>query len=128
VTCSDISYIGWGKSFRYCIAFSADGVTDVTNRYCRNQTKHSLERNKVPEAVLLFILDEIRSIRRRNKNKEEKFALEGEDAWESRELRHYYVSSLTAEVAKLVAPMSTTKPDPDAQKAAESRQNGELRP
>lgn len=75
--------------------------------------------------MVLFILDEIRSLRRRNRSKEEKFALEGEDAQESRELRHYYVSSLAQEVAKLCAPSPGRKlDDADAQKAAESRRAG----
>lgn len=117
---------GWKKSLRYCIAFSADGATDVTNRYCRNPVQYGLERNKVPEDVLLFIIDEIRNKRRDNKPKDEKFRLEGEDAQESRELRHYYVSTLTSQVANLVpaGQQQQRAHDPDAQKAAEGRQNG----
>ena len=99
---------------------------DVTRRYCRSPAKYGLERNRVPEAVLLHIMDEIRHMRRRDMNKEEKFKLEGEDMRESRELRHYYVSSLTAEVAKLVPTGQERRMDADAQKVAEGRQTGRL--
>lgn len=70
-------------------------------------------------------MDEIKHMRRRNTEKNEKVRLEGEDMRESRELRHYYVSALTIEVAKLM-PFSASRStlDPDAQKALEGRQSG----
>lgn len=97
---------------------------DVTRRYCRNPIKHGLARTKAPEAVLLYIMDEIRRARRHNLDKKDKFRLEGEEMLETRELRHYYVSAITAEVARLV-PSRVRTLDADAQKALEGRQSGQ---
>jgi len=68
-------------------------------------------------------MNEIRRLRRKDMGKEEKFRLEGEDMREDRELRHYYVSAITAEVSKLM-PTKSARLDPDAQKALEGRQSG----
>jgi len=92
---------------------------DVTSRYCQNPTKWSAPRTKASEATLLYIMDEIRSLRRRNLPKPEKMRLEKEDTLESQELRHYYVSTLVAEVAKLLPAGGQRRMDPDAQKARE---------
>ncbi|KAI9726282.1 MAG: peptide-N4-(N-acetyl-beta- glucosaminyl)asparagine amidase [Chrysothrix sp. TS-e1954] len=119
---------GWNRGLAYCIAFSADGAMDVTRRYCRNPGQYGLDRNKVPEPILLHIMDEIRSLRRRNMDKDEKFRLEGEDMRESRELRHYYVSTITDQVAKLKPRQKPSRrvlvasEEVDAQKARERRE------
>lgn len=55
----------------------------------------------MPEAVLLHILDDIRATRRKNMSKQEKFLLEGEDMHEDRELRHYIVSAIAADVSNI---------------------------
>ncbi|EON62524.1 hypothetical protein W97_01747 [Coniosporium apollinis CBS 100218] len=124
---------GWGKKIAYCVAFSADGATDVTRRYVRNILKYGLERTRVPEAVLHYIIAEIRANRRANMSKQDKFRLQGEDMREERELRYNYITAIAQEICK-INPEDILKPgngagnrraDPDAQKAAEGRQSGE---
>lgn len=73
-------------------------------------------------------MEEIKNLRRRDLSKDEKYRLEGEDMRETRELRHYYVSTITREVAKLKPPpVIRRKPTPaeeaDANKTRE-RQEG----
>lgn len=78
---------GWGNKMAYCIAFSHDGVTDVTRRYVRNPRIHALPRQKCPEEVLLYILKEIREKRRERLSPEDVKRLEKEDRAEERELQ-----------------------------------------
>ena len=88
---------GWGKKIAYCIAFSCDGVADVTRRYVRNPRRHGLPRTKCPEEVLLYILQQIRTKRRENLTPEETRQLEKEDRNEERELRSYEMQSMIAD-------------------------------
>ena len=82
----------------YCIAFSSEGATDVTRRYVRNASIHGLDRKRAPEEVLLYIINEIRKMRRQELSKEERRRLWIEDEREDRELRSYVVQALAASI------------------------------
>ena len=108
---------------------------DVTRRYVRNPSRYALDRARVPEAVLLHILDGIRAERRKNMSKQDKFRLEGEDMHEDRELRHYIVSAIAADVSNICLDdlrrqasrggLAAPRTSSGEQKTLEGRQSGE---
>ncbi|KAI1906795.1 Protein png1 [Ophidiomyces ophidiicola] len=129
---------GWNRKMAYCIAFSNDGAADVTRRYVRHPSRHGLSRTRVPEEVLLWIIQEIRRKRRENLSKENCRRLMKEDEREERELRGYMVQALASEINNLlpngsVASQSDEIKDPittsdDAMHWVRTNQSGQANP
>ena len=108
----------------YCIAFSNDGVTDVTRRYVRDPATHGAPRNRAPEEVLHYILNEIRQSRRSILSKEERRRLIKEDERENRELCGYVVQSLVTEIEHKITSASRGIPNAGTDVKLPVRQSG----
>lgn len=119
---------GWKRQLSYCIAFSADTCADVTRRYVRNPSS-ARPRQKCPESVLMHIIAEIKTLRRRDMDKKEKFRLEGEDLREDADFRKYIIEALAKDISRILPgglgteSARTSTSIADAQKAAEARQS-----
>lgn len=108
----------------YCIAFSIDGATDVTRRYVRNPTSQGLDRNRAPEEVLLYIMNELKQMRRDGLSKEEKRRLIKEDEREEKELRGYVVQALAAQIEEMIPISPTSTLSPGSEQKLPVRQSG----
>ena len=108
----------------YCIALSHEGATDVTRRYVRDPAAHGLDRNRAPEEVLLYIMNEIKHMRRSKLSKEEKHRLIKEDQREEKELRGYVVQALTSEIEKLCVSSGNRSTSPGSEQKLPGRQTG----
>lgn len=86
----------------YCIAFSIDGATDVSRRYVRNAATNGLERTRAPEEVLLWVVGEIRRMRRERLSVEERQVLVQEDEREERELQSYVAEAIATDVTNMI--------------------------
>ena len=123
---TNVNKTGWGKKIAYCIAFSVDGATDVTRRYVRNPAQHGLDRTRCPEEVLLWIMLEIRRLRRENIDKETRRRLMLEDDREEKELRSYVAQSLTAEMVSSLPGARSNDTRGDEVKTLAARQSGNV--
>ena len=74
----------------------------MTRRYVRNASTHGADRNRAPEEVILWIVNEIRRTRRENLPKENRKQLFIEDDKEEKELRGYVVQALAASIGNLI--------------------------
>jgi len=90
-----------------------------------------VSRNKCSEGVLMHIIREITSMRRRDMDKKEKFRLNADDMREDAELRKVIIEALAFNISRILPGGSgngdgsrPSRPDADAQKAAEGRQSG----
>lgn len=77
----------------------------------------------------MHILGEIKSMRRRDMDKMERFRLNAEDMKEDAELRKLIIEALAYNVSRILpggdGAKGSSRADADAQKAAESRQQNE---
>lgn len=73
----------------------------------------------------MHITREIKSMRRRDMDKKEKFRLNADDMREDAELRKMIIEALAFNISRILpggTATGTQRTDPDAQKAAEARQ------
>ena len=84
--------------------------------------RHGKERTRIPEEVLVWVIDEVRRKRRENLSKSDQKRLKREDEREEKELRGYTVSALVAEMNSLVPAYCYSPPEGDDNKAPTSRE------
>jgi peptide-N4-(N-acetyl-beta-glucosaminyl)asparagine amidase len=92
--------IGWGKKWSYCIAFSVDGAEDVTRRYVRSQ-RYAAPRHRCSEPQLVYVLDEIRSMRQQELGGGGKIRVEGERLREQKELQMMFITGVVKDLCSL---------------------------
>ncbi|KAK5090536.1 Protein png1 [Lithohypha guttulata] len=113
---------GWNRKFAYCIAFSNEGATDVTRRYVRNPSAHGLPRNRCPEECLLWMMYEIRKLRRDGMNKPDQQRLRAEDEREEHELQAYVAHAVTRDMLNSIPGSRRQHSRPGEQKVVNEAQ------
>ena len=74
----------------------------------RNAATHGKDRNKAPEEVLIWIMNDIRRLRRDDTAKTDRQRLFIEDDREEKELRNYVIQAITASIGSTVSSQSRT--------------------
>lgn len=101
----------------------------MTRRYVRDASA-ATKRNRCSEGELIHIVREIKAMRRKDTDKKERFDLMAEDAREDEEFRRNVIESLAYTISRILpggdAAKSSSRSDPDAQKAAEARREAEI--
>ncbi|KAH6642296.1 hypothetical protein C7974DRAFT_408862 [Boeremia exigua] len=90
---------GWQRRLSYCIAFSTEGAVDVTSRYVR-QNRLAALRTRCSEAELLYVLEDITTLRRQNMSKEHTAKLEKECKREAKAVLYDLITSLVQDMCK----------------------------
>ncbi|KZW02866.1 hypothetical protein EXIGLDRAFT_813283 [Exidia glandulosa HHB12029] len=78
---------GWGKKMSYVLAFSTDGVRDVSRAYIQDWDGALQRRTRIPEAELTRALEAVTARRRFGRAPDELARLEAEDVAEAEWLR-----------------------------------------
>lgn len=89
----------------------------MTRRYVRNPPAYGKPRTRCPEEVLLWIMYEIRKLRRDGMNKPEQQKLRWDDEREEKELQSFVATSITQDMLNSIPGSQQPSGIPGEQKA-----------